>query len=196
MVNGSLNQQKPIAAQHIGKGRYIMKKIASNKLTALILPVITILSLALYVRMLTRPISYGMVYYSNTPVAGFEFESSTVFHRGNKMTVENSNFDGPQEYYYYYKDGRVFFCIAATEEEYLAEVEEINANWEEARSIPFYSAEINAYTCTDSSPEAVSTQVCRGAKICAIAFGLVEVCLAGLTAAAFIYRKKQRSNAA
>ena len=170
-----------------------MKKIASNKLTALILPVITILSLALYVRMLTRPISYGMEYYSNAPVAGFEFESSTIFHRGNKVTVENSNFDRPQEYYYYYKDGYVFLCFAMTDEEYRVEVDEINANWEEALSTPFYAAKINAFSCTDSSPEVVSTQVCRGAKIFAAAFGLVEVCLAGLTAAAFIYRKKQSS---
>jgi hypothetical protein len=167
-----------------------MKKVLSGKALSFALLAVTVLALAFYAYMLLRPISYGMEYYSNQSIDGYPFETASVFYRGNKMIIKNANFNGPEEFYYYLKDGYVFNCLATTDEEYLAEVEEINANWEDAVNAPFYANKINAFNLTQPTGDNTLTMECRGAKAFAVVFGIMDACLAALTAAAFVYRKK------
>lgn len=171
-----------------------MKKFLTSKKTLTILLVITILMTAFYTYMLARPISYGMEYYVNEKVAGYDFESSIVFGRDNKLVLKNSNFDEPLENYYYYKNGYVFYATIETEEEYKAAVEEINKDWEAAINKPFFATKINAFTLTNSIEDVTVVQHCQGAKTFAIAFGVLEVCLIALTVTAFVLQKKPKEN--
>ena len=168
-----------------------MKKILSNKITTLILLIVTILSLAFYVYMLARPISYGMNYHNKTVYAGMEFEGNMKFNTDGTVIVNNTNFDEEMKYYYYYKDGYVFSLLAQTEEEYEAEVKYIDENFEEAVASPFYAAKINAFRqVAEGLDSDVTTYTCTGAIVFAIAFGIVEFVLMVLTVLSFIFCKK------
>ena len=75
----------------------VMKKLLSKKATAVALIVIAALFLAAYVYMIARPISYEKEYTFSGTVMGYEFETTTVFHRNNRVSVLNMGFDEPQE---------------------------------------------------------------------------------------------------
>ena len=53
-----------------------MKNILSNLKTAVILLIVTIISLGFYAYMLARPISYGMDYHNETVYEGGTFEGT------------------------------------------------------------------------------------------------------------------------
>ena len=168
-----------------------MKKILSNKITTIILLIVTILSLAFYAYMLARPISYGMNYHNKTVYEGMEFEGNLKFYTDGTIVINNTNFDEEIKNYYYYKDGYVFTLLAQTEEEYEQEVKYIDENFEEAVASPFYAAKINAFRqVAEGLDSDVTTYTCTGAIIFAIAGGIVELVLIVLTVLSFIFCKK------
>ena len=69
-----------------------MKKILSNKITTIILLIVTILSLAFYAYMLARPISYGMNYHNKTVYEGMEFEGNLKFYTDGTIVINNGSF--------------------------------------------------------------------------------------------------------
>lgn len=172
-----------------------MKKILSNPKTAIILLIVTLLSLGFYTYMLVRPISYGMNYTNEIVYEGEEFEGTLKFRRDGKVITKNSNLKEEMEYYYYYKDGYVFSLMADTEEEYATEVELINNNFDAMISSPFYAAKINAFKQTSLSGDSdVTTYTCKGAIAFAIAGGVIGLALIALTAISIIlYKKKDAS---
>ena len=174
-----------------------MKKLFFSKKTAYTLLVITLAVLGIYAYMLVRPISYGMEYCIKENISGYEYESTTVFHSGNKMTLINLNFEEPQELYYYYKDGWYFSCMAQTEDEYKVEVEQIDANFEEAVATPFYASKINAfsYSYEDFLNGGEIVHTCNSAIVFAIVGGVAVIGFIALTVITFaVGVKKNKEN--
>lgn len=179
-----------------------MKKILSNKITLFLILAITILFLVFYIYMLARPISYGMEYSIaddvNFKVDGEEqsayFESTTVFHNNNKVSIKNSNFDETIEYYYFYKDGYVVTCTAKNDAEYKAEVEEIQANWDNLIKDELYVSKINAFNLSSVSDDIDMVQKCNDMITFSILAGILEVILIALTVTCFIFNKKSKIN--
>ena len=95
-----------------------MKNLLSNKKTAIILLVASILLLGFYAYMLARPISYGMAYHNETEYEGGVFEGTMKFYSDKTMVNTNTNFEEEIESRYYYKYGYVFFTMAETDEAY------------------------------------------------------------------------------
>lgn len=170
----------------------VMKKLLSKKATAVALIVIAALFLAAYVYMIARPISYEKEYTFSGTVMGYEFETTTVFHRNNRVSVLNMGFDEPQELYYYYKSGWVFLCYASTDEEYAAEVERINGDFDAAVTDQLYAAELNAFTYSygDDADGTKIVQSCAFAKNFAIVGVVIELFLIALAVATVVCRKK------
>ena len=98
-----------------------MKSILSNTKTAIILLIVTLLSLGFYTYMLLRPISYGMNYHIEVEYEGETFEGDVKYRRDGTVINKNSTFDKEIEGYYYYKDGYVFTLLTETEEQRAAE---------------------------------------------------------------------------
>lgn len=168
-----------------------MKNILSNKKTAMILLVVTILSLGFYVYMLVRPISYGMEYHNEMVYDGVVYEGSLAYTADGKVISENSYSDEPQEIYYYYKDGYVFHLMATNDEEYKDEVAYINENFDEAVNNRFYAFTINAFKQVPVGlDDAAATYTCMGAYIFAAVGGAVLLALISLTAISFVLFQK------
>ena len=111
-----------------------------------------------------------------------------------KVISENTNFDEPFEMYYYYKDGYVFHLMATNDEEYEAEVADINKNFDEAVATPFYASKINAFKqVAVGMDEEVTTYTCAGAFIFAIVGGIDRLLLIALTAYSFVLSKKAKN---
>ena len=169
-----------------------MKNILSNTKTAIILLVITILSLGFYTYMLARPISYGMSYHNETVYDGGTFEGTLKFYPNGKLLNENTNFEKVLEDSYYYKDGYVFLLMAQTDAAKESEIAYINENFDEAVALPFYAAKINAFRQTNVGPDGyATTYTCTGAIIFAIVGGIVELALIGFVCASFLLSKKK-----
>lgn len=172
-----------------------MKKFLSNMKTILALLIVTIVTLGIYAYMLARPISYGMEYYNKTEYNGGTFEGAITFKSDNTMINRNSNFDEELKSFYYYKDGYIFFTLAQTSEEYAEEVAYINENFDEAVATPFYADKINAFELVaEESDGYKSVYTCTNAITFAIAGGIVELLLIGLTITAFIFNNKSKHN--
>jgi hypothetical protein len=170
-----------------------MKNILSKTKVAIILMIVTVLFLVCYAYMIARPISYGMSYHNETVYEGVAFEGTLKFYPSGKILNDNTNLDEPLEYYYYYKDGYVFNLMAETDEEYEAEVDYINENFDEAVASPFYAAKINAFRqVAEGMDDYVTTYTCMGAIIFAIAGGVGALALAALTASSFVLSKKAK----
>ena len=168
-----------------------MKKVLSNKITAVILAVLTIVSLCFYVMMLAKPITYGQPYYHASVYEGDDFSGTLTFYPDNTMLVENTTFVEPMKSYYYLKDGYLFFTLAETQEEYDAEVAMIDENFEEAVSAPFYAAKLNAFQLTaEGLDEYDSFYYCKYTISLAIAWGIAQLVLVGLSWA-FVLRCKK-----
>ena len=164
-----------------------MKKIFSNKITAVILLFVTLISIGFYIYMVARPISYGMSYKNKVVYEGVEFEGTLKYYPDGTVLIKNSNFDEEMKNYYYYKEGYVFSLMAQTKEEYNEEVSYINENFEEAVASPFYASKINAFKqAPDGLDEYVTTYTCNGAIVFAIAGGVVELVLMIVTVLSFI----------
>lgn len=168
-----------------------MKKILSSSKTAIVLLIVTVLSLGFYAYMLLRPISYGMGYQNVTEYDGETFKGIIEFHIDKTMTNCNTNFDEEMESRYYYKDGYVFFTVSKTDEAYEREVKHINDNFDEAIKTPFYADKINAFKLVATESDGYSTvYTCKPAIVFAIVVGIVELALVSLTALSFVLRKK------
>jgi hypothetical protein len=169
-----------------------MKDILSNKKTAVMLLIITIVSIGFYAYMLVRPISYGMSYNNRTVYDSEVFEGKLKFYPNGKMSNKNTNFGEEFENYYYYKDGYVFTLISETKEGYDAEVAYIDANFDEAVNTPYYASKINAFRQVSVGLDNYATiYTCTGAFIFAIVFGAVELALIVFTFASFLLCKKR-----
>lgn len=175
-----------------------MKKILSNTKTAIILLVSTVLFLGFYAYMIARPISYGMIYHSETVYKGITFEGTLKFYRNGKMVVKNINHGETSkettfENYYYYKDGYVFNLITQTDEDKDAQISYINENFDEAVALPFSATKINAFKNVSEGPDGlVMTHTCKGAIIFAIVGGIVSASMIALTASSFLLSKKSK----
>ena len=168
-----------------------MKNILSRNKTLVVLLVVTALFLGFYVYMLARPISYGMNYHNEIVYEGVEFEGDLKFRPNGKVLVKNSNFDEEFESYYYYKRGYIFSLMAENDEEYKAELEYINDNFEAVTESPFYAAKINAFKqYSEGLDSEVTTYTCIGAIVFAIVGGVILLALAALSATSFILFKK------
>ena len=172
----------------------IKNKLSCPKI-ALILLIVTVITLGLYTYMLLRPVSHGMAYSTETVYAGQTFTSATVFKADNTSVTTNSTVDMELESFYYVKGGYLFFTTATTEEEYKEEVEYIKENFEEAKEIPFYSAKVNAFELVTSGPDGYSlVYTCTSAITLAIAFGVVELMLIALASVSLVLSKKAKRN--
>lgn len=170
-----------------------MKNILFCKKTAIILLIITIVSVGFYAYMLARPISYGMSYHNETVYEGGVFEGTLKFYSDETMVNSNTNFDEEIKSRYYYKDGYVFFTVAQTEKDYEEEVASINANFDEAIKAPFYADEINSFQLVASEGDGYTTvYTCKPAIVFAVVGGVVELVLIGLVCISFVLRKKTR----
>ena len=169
-----------------------MKKILLRKKGFWSILGVTAVVLVFLIYWIVRPISYGMEYYWYEICEEYEFEATMVFHMDDKVTIVNSNFDEPLEEYYYYKDGWTFLCMAQTEEEYKAEIEQINGDWEAAINTPFYASKINAFSYNNDNPldGTQAAYVCKTAKVVAVVCGIIEGVLIAVTVLMLVMRKK------
>ena len=170
-----------------------MKNILSKTKTAIILLIVTVLLTGSYVYLITCPIAYGMKYRNETVYAGEVFKGSLKYTADGKVISENTNFDEPIEFYYYYKDGYVFNLMATNDEEYEAEVAAINANFDEAVATPLYAFKTNAFKqVAQGFDNDVITYTCMGAIVFAIVGGIDRLLLIALTAYSFVLSKKAK----
>ena len=171
-----------------------MTNTLSKTKTAIILLIVTVLLLGSYVYIIASPVTYGMKYRNETVFEGQVFEGSLTYTADGKVISENTNFDEPIEMYYYYKDGYVFHLMATNDEEYEAEVADINKNFDEAVATPFYASKINAFKqVAVGLDEDVTTYTCKGAIIFAIVGGIDRLLLIALTAYSFVLSKKAKN---
>ena len=170
-----------------------MKNLLSNKKTAIILLVASILLLGFYAYMLARPISYGMAYHNVTEYEGGVFEGTMKFYSDKTMVNTNTNFNEDLKSRYYYKDGYVFFTLAQTDKEYDEEIASINEKFDEAIKTPFYADEINAFKLVVTEGDGYATiYTCTPAIVFSIVGGVIELALIALTFAAVLLCKKKR----
>ena len=172
-----------------------MKNILSKTKTAIILLIVTILLVGSYIWIVANPVTYGMKYRNETVYEGEVFKGSLKYSPDGKVISENTNFDEPLEMYYYYKDGYVFNLLATNDEEYEAEVADINANFDEAVATPFYAVKTNAFKqVAVGMDEEATTYICTGAIIFAIVGGIGILLLIALTAYSFVLCKKAKNH--
>ena len=171
-----------------------MKKFLSCTKTAIILLVVTIITLGIYAYLLAAPMSYGMAYRTEMEYAGTLFESEMKFYPDKTMVTINTNFEEEFESRYYRQDGYVFYTMALTDEAYEKEVALIKENFEEAVDTPFYASKINAFKIVDEGPDGyTSVYTCKGAIVLSAVFGAVELGLVALTCISWILCKKTKS---
>ena len=167
-----------------------MKNILSFTKTAIILLAITVLSLGFYAYMLARPISYGMEYQYKEET----FEGTLEFNADGTMNSYNTNLETEKQGRYYYKDGYVFVLDAKTDAAYQAEVDFINDHFELALARPFYAAKINAFSNRFNAVEDEDmAYTCTSAIVFAIAGGVFELAMIGLTTSSFVLCKKAKN---
>ena len=171
-----------------------MKNILSYAKTAVILLLVTLISLGFYVYMIARPISYGMGYTVKTAYDNVAFEGSITFEPDSTMSISNSTFEIEMKYRHYYKNGYLFSILSTEDEDYETEVNYINENFEEALNTPFYAGKINAFRYIPGSIDSYTTvYTCVPAVIFAAVGGIVEAALAALTCVSFALYKKSKS---
>lgn len=170
-----------------------MKRILSNKVTSIVLIILSALVLAALIFVATRPVSYGMEYRMETVYEGYEFEGTIIFEKDGYMTSSNSNFEEEREYRYYLKDGYYFFMSATADEEYDAEVEYINNNFDEALNTPFYAEKINAFKIIDGIEDDLDAEyICKSAIVLAISLAIACFVLIALSVLTVIMCKKSK----
>ena len=170
-----------------------MKTLLSSGKTALIILIVTVISLGFYTYMLARPISYGMNYHIETVYDGETFEGDVIFNTDNTQSIVNSSFNKGTECLYYYKGGYIFSVAALTDAAYAEEVKYIKENFEEAVATPFYACKINAFKMVAEAGDGYATvYTCYAAINFAIAYGILQLGLIALTVASLILSKKAK----
>ena len=167
-----------------------MKKIISNKITTIVLLVVSVAFFGFYTYMLARPISYGMDYHNVTVYDGGVFEGTMKFKVDKTMFNSNTNFNEELKSFYYYKSGYIFFTMAENSEDYQEEVAYINDNFDQAIATPFYADKINAFRLVLEEDDGYSTTyTCKSAIVLAIVGGVVELVLISFAVASAISYK-------
>ena len=170
-----------------------MKKFLSCTKTAILLLIITVLSIGAYAYMIARPISYSMGYHTEYEYEGIPFEGTMKFYPDGTVFNVNSNFEDGRTFRYYYKDGYVFSTIAETDEEYEEEVAYINENFEEAVNAPFYATKINAFKQVSVGVDGFTTvYICKPAIILAVVWGIIDLALIALSVVSLFICKKSK----
>ena len=170
-----------------------MSKMKSNRKKAWILAIAAMVLLVVGIYGLTRPVAYDSSYYHATFFEGEDFNGTMVFHPDNTMAVRNTNMEEEYRSYYYYKNGYIFFTLATTEAEYSEEVAAINADFEGAVNAPFYASKINAFRLSSEGPDGYrSVYLCQSAMMMAVAWGVLELVLAGFAVTAANRSKKEK----
>ena len=84
--------------------------------------------------------------------------------------------------------------MATNDEEYEAEVANINENFDKALAAPFYASKINAFKqVAVGLDEDVTTYTCMGAIVFAIVGGIDRLLLIALTVSSFVLSKKAKN---
>ena len=170
-----------------------MKSILSNAKTAIILLIVTLLSIGFYTYMLVRPISYGMNYHIEMEYDSETFEGDVKYRRNGTLLNKNSNFDEETEEHYYYRDGYIFTLVAETETKREAEIAYINNNFDTLITTSISAFKTSAFKQTPAFDDSgVATYTCKGAVVFAIAGGVVELALVTLTVFSFILYKTSK----
>ena len=168
-----------------------MKKTAFRKTRAMIFAIAAIVCLVIGIYGMTRPMSYGSVYYHASSYEGEDFSGTMTFYEDNTMVIRNSNFEEDIKSMYYYKEGYLFFVLATTQEKYQEEVAAINADFEAAINTPFYASKINPFVMTSQGLDGYeSAYLCQRSVMMAAVWGVVELALIGLAITSALCRKK------
>lgn len=157
----------------------VMNKLRSLPKKALILSVVAILLLAVGIFGMTSPMAYGTPYQHTSYYEGDDFSGSMIFYPDNTMVVRNTNFEEDMKFFYYYKDGYIFFTMSETKADYYKEVEAINEDFEGAINTPFYASKITAFKLTSTGLEGDydTVYVCQNSMMMAVAWGAIELAL-------------------
>lgn len=168
-----------------------MKKILRNKLTSLILSIISLAFLIFYLVMLIRPISYGMEYQITYELNNEEYQTSVFFSKDNKISIIDNKTNVTTEAYYYVTKGYLFRCNAQNEEQYYQEVEYINNNFTEAVLTPLYPTRINAFNWSYGNDYDFTKVVytCNDLISFSIFAGIFELLLIAITATCYIFSR-------
>lgn len=170
-----------------------MKKTTLGKKTALLFAIAAIICLMIGIYSLTRPMSYGAVYYHTSSYEGEDFSGTMIFYADNTMVIRNTNFEEEIQSFYYYKDGYIFFLLATTEEDYAEEVAAINADFEGAVNTPFYASTINPFAMTSEGLDGYeSVYLCQHPVMMAAIWAVVELALIGFAIRACVRCKKEK----
>ena len=170
-----------------------MNKMRSCRITAMILAAVAIVLLVIGIYGATRPISYGSSYYHAVFYEDEEFNGTMTFYSDNTMVVRNTNFDEDIKFFYYYKNGYVFFALAETEEEYEKEVAAINEDFEAAVKSPFYASKINPFRLSSEGPDGFrSVYLCQSSIMMMVPLVAIELALVVLVIASMNRSRKMK----
>ena len=164
------------------------------QIRALILVVLAIAVLAVGIYGMTRPLAYGCDYYHAVFYDGEDFNGTMTFYSDNTMVIRNTNFEEDIKFFYYYKNGYVFFGMSQTESEYQEEVAAIDADFEGALNTPFYASKINPFKLSSEGPDGYkSSYLCQSSIMMVVLLVAIELVLIGFGIAPVIFRKKDES---
>ena len=173
-----------------------MGKMISGRITVLLHSVVAIVVLLVGLYGLTRPLSYGCDYYHAVFYEGDDFNGTMTFYSDNTVVIRNTNFDEDIKFFYYYKNGYVFFGLSQTEEEFENEVAAINEDFEGAVNTPFYASEINAFRLSSEGLDGYkSVYLCQTSLVMALVWGATELVLLGIVLSSANRCKKEKCEA-
>ena len=169
-----------------------MNKTRSYRITALMLAAIAIILLVVGIYGMTRPLSYGLSYYHASFFEGEDFNGTITFDSDNTLVVSNTNFDEELKFFYYYRNGYIFFPLGETQEEFEKEVVAINEDFEGAINAPFYASKITPFRLSSEGLDGYKTvYFCKNAMMMAAVWGAVELTLIGFAFSAVVRSKKK-----
>ena len=173
-----------------------MSKMRSCRTRVVIFAVLAIALLIVGIYGMTRPLAYGCDYYHAVFYDGEDFNGTMTFYSDNTMVIRNTNFEEDIKFFYYYKNGYVFFGMSQTESEYKEEVAAIDADFEGALNTPFYASKINPFRLSSEGPDGYKTiYLCQSAIMMAVVWCAIELALIGFAIASLIRGKKEKCKA-
>ena len=157
-----------------------MNKMRSCRITSLILAALAFFLLVAGICGMAQPISYGSHYYHASFYEEEDFTGTMTFYPDNTMVVSNTNFDEEIKFFYYYKDGYIFFPVGETQEDYEKEVAAINEDFEGAVNAPFYASKINSFRLYSEGPDGYrSVYLCQMSIMMLVPLIAIELLLIG-----------------
>ena len=171
-----------------------MNNTRSYQIRAMILVVLAIALLVVGIYGMTRPLAYGCDYYHAVFYDGEDFNGTMTFYSDNTMVFRNTNFEEDITFFYYYKNGYVFFGMSQTESEYQEEVAAIDADFEGALNTPFYASKINPFKLSSEGPDGYkSIYLCQSSIMMVVVWGAIELVLIGFAVATVSRGKKENA---